>query len=342
MPNITLAYQWAVRICNAENVGYSQAYRNGQTVNGVTYYDCSSFIYFALIAGGFPLDPNTNAFTTYTMGATLIKLGFKVVPIGSAWKAGDVLLRSGHTEMVYAGRRTMGAHSDDRALQDQVSINTYEASVSSWTTCYRYGGGATANLDWVKGNRYLSEEEMQNNACIVYSDLLSRGWSLNAIAGILGNMESESNINPALWQSLDYGNMQGGYGLVQWTPASNYITWATYKGYDITDGNKQIQWIDEETTNAGQWIATSLYNFSFETFKTSNEEPEYLASAFLKNFERAGVEVEEKRRTQARKWYDFLLGLDIFVPVKSSKRKGYNFLLFNKNRRKQQCKNRIF
>ena len=53
MPNINVAYQWAVNACNAPNIGYSQQYRRGQTVNGITYYDCSSFISKALTEAGF-------------------------------------------------------------------------------------------------------------------------------------------------------------------------------------------------------------------------------------------------------------------------------------------------
>ena len=50
MPDINKAYSWAIETCNAPNVGYSNAYR--QTVGGITYYDCSSFINYALLAGG--------------------------------------------------------------------------------------------------------------------------------------------------------------------------------------------------------------------------------------------------------------------------------------------------
>ena len=53
MPDIQKAYNWAIGTCNAPNVGYSQAYRNQRTVNGITYYDCSSFIWYALMAGDF-------------------------------------------------------------------------------------------------------------------------------------------------------------------------------------------------------------------------------------------------------------------------------------------------
>ena len=134
----------------------------------------------------------------------------------------------------------------------------------------------------------------------------SKGWTLNAIGGILGNMEKESNINPGLWQSLKEGNYSGGFGLVQWTPATNYTNWANSNGYGITDPEGQMHWIDALSASSGQWIATSAYSMTWGAYKNSKESPEYLASAFLKNFERAGVEVESERRSAARKWYDYL------------------------------------
>lgn len=336
MPNITAAYNWAIQKCNSPSVGYSQAYRNERTVGGITYYDCSSFIYYALIAGGFNLNAGAWPFTTSDMCSKLLNLGFHKISIHDEWKPGDILWRSGHTEMVYSGRRTMGAHTDSYALADQVSINSYQADTEDWTSCYRYMGGAIpdySDYEWIKGNRYLSESEMQNNAIIVYSYLYGKGWTREAIAGLLGNMESESTINPGIWQSLKEGNYSGGFGLVQWTPATNYTNWATGKGYQIDDGYKQLDWIDGETISSGQWIKTDAYPISFTEFKTSTESPQYLASAFLKNFERAGVEVEEERRSQAEKWYLFLDGITPFEPESHRKKKGYNFILFNRRRR---------
>ena len=55
-------------------------------------------------------------------------------------------------------------------------------------------------MAWTIGNKYLTEAQMQGNALEVYRYFAENGWSLNAIGGILGNMEKESNINPGLWQ----------------------------------------------------------------------------------------------------------------------------------------------
>ena len=196
-------------------------------------------------------------------------------------------------------------------------------------------------MAWIYGNRYLTTAEMQNNAKLVQSFLLSRGWTNNAIAGVLGNMQSESGINPGIWQSLNEGNYSGGYGLVQWTPATNYTDWATANGYSITDGNAQLLWIDTQTTVVGQWIKTSTYNISFADFKISNYSPEYLASAFLSNFERPKVELHEQRQAQARTWYDYITGTsgegggnDPITPSPNPilKKSKYKFVLFNRRR----------
>ena len=317
MGSIDIAYNWMIQTCNTPNIGYSQAYRQGQTINGITYYDCSSIISKSLTVGGFY--ENNPWFTTNTMVNDLRNLGFNVYPTSIEWVAGDILLNvtQGHTEMCYSGNGangggvTMGAHTDTLPLSEQVSINTYVTSPDYYEYVLRYGSGVIP-LKWIEGNRYLNDDEMKNNAYVFFQTMLAKGFSMNAIAGMLGNIESESSINPGIWQDLQMGNYSVGFGLVQWTPATNYTFWALNNGYDITDGYGQCKWIDTET-DKGQWIETENYMISWEEFKTSVESPEYLASAFLKNFERAGVEVEETRRQQARKWYEYLKD---FKPIK--------------------------
>jgi hypothetical protein len=125
---------------------------------------------------------------------------------------------------------------------------------------------------------------------------------------MLGNMQSESSINPARWQSDDVGNTSVGFGLVQWTPASKYLNWASDNNlpYKEMDSNlKRILW---EVDNKQQWYATSSYPMSFAEFTQSTETPEYLAEAFITNYERPADPTQPQRQTNARYWYDNLTG----------------------------------
>ena len=56
--------------------------------------------------------------------------------------------------------------------------------------------------EWITGNRYLSLSEQQTNATYIRNYLQPDGWTLNAIAAMLGNMETESTINPGTWENL--------------------------------------------------------------------------------------------------------------------------------------------
>lgn len=158
----------------------------------------------------------------------------------------------------------------------------------------------------ISNNKNLTQGEMESNAKEIYTYLSDKGWTINAISGLLGNMQRESTINPGLWQSLKEGNYSGGYGLVQWTPASKYTNWATANGYEIGDGIGQLYWIDQLTESSGEWLSVETYKLTWAQFKESTETPEYLASAYLKNFERAGTEKEDERKQNARAWYDYL------------------------------------
>lgn len=158
------------------------------------------------------------------------------------------------------------------------------------------------------GNFYLNREQMKENSEYILDFFMNKGWSRNAVCGMLGNMERESTINPGIWQNLSQGNMSLGYGLVQWTPASKYINWANANGWDIGSIVGQCNRIQYELENNIQYIPTSTYPMTFQEFSKSPHTPEYLASVFLANYERAGVSAEQERRDNARYWYDVLVG----------------------------------
>ena len=164
--------------------------------------------------------------------------------------------------------------------------------------------------------------EAISNAQAIYSLLFGRGWTLNAICGLLGNIHKESGYNPWRWQSDRVGASTGspwtnkGYGLVQFTPAGKYINSARgYDGYgpnfsdktgSPSDAYSQLVYVD---TQEG-YYQTSAYPLSYEEFKHSGQTPEYLASAFLYNYERPAdpASTEGERREAARYWWNLLSG----------------------------------
>lgn len=156
------------------------------------------------------------------------------------------------------------------------------------------------------GNFYLNMPQMAENAKHIMSYLIDKGWTKNAICGMLGNMQTESTINPGIWQSLKAGNYSGGYGLVQWTPATKWTSWATSNGYAMDDINGQLERIIWEVNNNQQWGATSEYPMSFKEFTRSTESPVVLAMAFLRNYERPENQNQPIRGTQAQNWYNML------------------------------------
>lgn len=160
----------------------------------------------------------------------------------------------------------------------------------------------------------LSLSEKQNNALLIYGQLNGYGWSLNAISGLLGNIERESYINPAQWQiGYTIGSTSAGFGLVQWTPSSKYINWANSANHNKYHGYWQVYCIDAQPYGT-EWLQTSSFPITYDDFKTSNESVAYLTEAFLKNYERAGVEALQDRITKAEYWYTFLSGEEPPLP----------------------------
>lgn len=163
-------------------------------------------------------------------------------------------------------------------------------------------------------NRYLTQEEMEGNAAVIAAVLLLKGWSAYAIAALLANMQSESGINPGIYENLEDWRDDNGYGLVQWTPNTKYKTWADANGYEYGDIHAQIKRILYELDNGLQWYETDAYPLTFEEFSKSNETPEYLAQAFMVNYERPGDPDQPWRSTQAREWYNWMTDDNTVLP----------------------------
>lgn len=164
--------------------------------------------------------------------------------------------------------------------------------------------------DWIyKETAYLNSTEQKHNAKFIQKFFTEQGWTREAIAGMLGNMQVESTINPGLWQGreipADIYTTEKGYGLTQWTPANKYITWADANMLDYKNGDNQMTRIQYERENNLQWSTDNILNYTWDDYVNSHESPEILARVFVWAYERPDDPDIPLRQQCARYWYNF-------------------------------------
>lgn len=356
---IDKAVEWAVSIANDNTHGYDQTNRWGPD------YDCSSFVITAWQQAGVPVKTKGASYTG-NMKKYFLSCGFKDVTsqvnfkTGEGLETGDVLLMSKHTEMMINSVQMVGASINENNWitggqtgdQTEFEIRIRDYYNKPWVTCLRFpGGSSSGSYDWVVYDTdeagKMTQSDKENNAKIIYSILMIvYGWTREAISGALGSMEIESFLNPGQWEIGRKTNTQDGYGyaygygLIQWTrPGSSYpnpyLNYCYENNFDRLDGSEQIKYLntDMTTSNLWGWISTSAFPESFSDYKNSKKEPEYLASVWFHNLERpaSGDTSEQTRKARARFWYDFLDGVDPFLPNGSTeetkKKKGLSLIM---------------
>lgn len=184
-------------------------------------------------------------------------------------------------------------------------------------------------------------QELPNNTEIIYENSdgeilrfeymrVEEGSAIiiDAICGILGNMNSESTINPAVWQSLN--DMYLGYGLVQWDDGKLFIDWAKKEGVisaataeavnSLAYSNPkklmdaELDYLIVSMNTVGNWFKPDNNQSKYGTsetltasqFKVSNKSADILARIFCGHYERPGVPKISERVANAKKWYNFL------------------------------------
>lgn len=206
-------------------------------------------------------------------------------------------------------------------------------------------------MAWVSRDDYLTQSEMENNATIIINYYRSCGLDDRTIAAILGNMQAESTLSPILTER----GGGGGYGLVQWTPQSDLTNACNTLGLSpYTSGDVQIQVIIQEIIgqqSIRQWYTTqafiqNYYNSGATSdmigitgndflYNTMNWNPDKLAIMFMAGYERPSynplINHYVNRKQYALNWYQFMGG--VIPPIPVDKKKGFNFVLFNKRRR---------
>lgn len=115
-----------------------------------------------------------------------------------------------------------------------------------------------------------SQEAWQDNMLEIYGILNAAGWTLEAVSAFCGGCIRESQMNPWRWQD-DVVNLSAGYGLVQFTPASDYIdlnlqyhspnmsTREITQGASPNDGICQVNVVNDDTL--GKWLGVTWRDY---------------------------------------------------------------------------------
>ena len=173
----------------------------------------------------------------------------------------------------------------------------------------------------------LNKQQQEANAEYIYNYLSNEGWSINAICGLLGNIQQESQMNPGAWQIGFENNKSSsncGYGLIQFTPAEDFLPkigfsidnideYAERKPGELIDLQlkylisscqpDQYVWLSEMGVN----IYGSPYEMAFDEFITSSNNPGELALVFHGHYERSADDefTQNNRVEYANYWYNY-------------------------------------
>lgn len=122
------------------------------------------------------------------------------------------------------------------------------------------------------GAMKLSQGQMQDNAKFIYSYMNNRfGWTLNAVAGLLGNIEAESTMNPSRPQDNAVRNgwypSCPGYAGNAPTPTT---TWYGFGIFQVTP-YMALEGRRENPYNFGNWAYSRGYTFDHNTGGTGGQ-----------------------------------------------------------------------
>ena len=152
-----------------------------------------------------------------------------------------------------------------------------------------------------------------DTAQAVWTFFTGKGYTPEATAGIMGNMEAESGVDPTRIQSNGKGPAAG---ICQWESWRNksmrwkgMADYAASKGKEWTDLQSQLEWLDMEMQGKDPSTLSYLKKRvgGFEAFKALTSVDK-ATTEFMKCFERPGVEHLDRRLKSANDFYNRLKG----------------------------------
>lgn len=191
-----------------------------------------------------------------------------------AIKAGaDVALFGGSKQVKTIIDQLEAAANADPALKTQIEtssskITAAKASSQASPNQQSSGGGCSCNVGGSGGNTNLTGSE---NAQKIFNFFIGKGLAPAVAGGFIGNMTSESGLNPRALEPGTTGDAPipgRGYGLIQWTfheRQDPLIKMASDEGKPVSDLGVQLDYVMWELQNKFKPMFDRLQNIGSET-----------------------------------------------------------------------------
>ena len=204
-----------------------------------------------------------------------------------------------------------------------------------------------------------------HNAQKVYAFFRARGWSLSAIAGMLGNFQVESFMSPAYIQGTNRDRLPNGaaslsdvpnsvminfykeyysdpkrnygVGIAQWDGYTDLglphgqklVSYAIRNNWNWYDGETQMNRIIFEKDGGRQWEVHQIQGikWTWDNFPTNDQTPEVSAHVWQACYEVSDPATLATRQANARYWFDYFAGHPGFIPG------DWFYYLFGKSKR---------
>ena len=143
------------------------------------------------------------------------------------------------------------------------------------------------------------KEPSYENAIEIFKFFKAKGWTVNAICGMLGNMQYDSNgFQPDIEEMGE-----GEYGLTLWLPGTILSDWAKEKGLDYSTVNTQCQRIQWELENNERYTKDKCSYANFSEYSKSQDPAEKLAECFMTEYVGGGNYHLEDKKSSASYFY---------------------------------------
>jgi hypothetical protein len=337
--------------CKNEHIGYSQATRNSlwnniksakfdpsKTTKEVNT-DCSALVCVCCAYAGVPiqyLQIGNNSLTTSTLRKYLLQSGMFEAITDKEYLIndknllrGDILLYEGHHTAVNLNdginaKKTTELKSLDEIAQEVLDGkwgNEPQRRIDLINAGYNYALVKAKVNEILKAKQEVKQSTDNSNAKIIWDYLMKKINNPYGVAGLMGNLQAESGLNPKNLQNscekksgytdqtytlnvdngtyTNFTNDKYGYGICQWTSSGRKLGLMQFKGNkSIGDLTMQLDYLWKELNTS--------YKIVLNTIKSAKSVKE-ASDIVLTKFERPKDQsdaVKIKRASYGQYFFD--------------------------------------